>query len=333
MTALVTGAGGFLGTRIVWALSARGIDVRCHVRTPSSEAKIRRTVTPPPGHSIEYMGGNLLSPTDCARLVTGCDIVVHAAAAKSGSASVMFLNTVSTTRTLAAAAIANGTKRFVLVSSLGVYGTADLRAGDALTEDCPLEPTPERRDAYSFAKLAQERVAWEAHAKGLPLVVIRPGVIYGPGGDLLSARVGLRFGQLMVRMGGSQRLPYVYVDNCAEAIAQAATVPGIEGRYFNVLDDELPTGRMLLSEYRREVSPLRVVPIPLRAIPFVARAYEAYCRRTQDMIPPILTRYRCYAQWKRLQFPNTRARQELGWTPTVTLRDGVARTVESLRLP
>ena len=133
-----------------------------------------------------------------------------------------------------------------MVSSLGVYGASALHEGSVLDEACPLDPQPHRRDPYSYSKVEAEHIAWQSHKdRALPLVVVRPGVIYGPGRGCLSSRVGLQFGNYMIRLG-SQKMPYTYVDNCAAAIERAATLPGMEGQAFNIVDDELPTGRQVL---------------------------------------------------------------------------------------
>ncbi len=332
MTVLLTGGAGFLGRRILRALlSQEGVSVRCHVRSTPAEARLRATLSDEDTARVECVTGSLLSDDDCGRLVQGCHAVVHAAAAKSGSPSVLFLNTVSTTRILTRAVVAHSIPRLVLVSSLGVYGTAHLRNGDVLTEVCPVDPKPEERDGYSFAKIAQESVCRSiVKDSATSLVVIRPGVIFGPGGDLLSGRVGLRVGSMLVVMGGRHRMPYTYVDNCADAIALAVSAPRAGGETFNVLDDELPIGRALARIYSQRVERLRIVTIPRPLISVMARCYEAYCRFSDDMIPPILTRYRCNAQWKPLKYPNAKAVEGLGWTPRVGLPEAIDRTVASL---
>ena len=132
--------------------------------------------------------------------------------------------------------------KVVLVSSFGVYGTAGIKRGALVDEDTPLEPNPERRDTYSQAKLRQEklfRAYQERH--GFPLVVVRPGVIYGPGGTPISSRVGLTVPGLFLHLGGRNLLPLTYVDNCAEAIVVAGERGASDGQAYNVVDDDLPT--------------------------------------------------------------------------------------------
>ena len=142
-----------------------------------------------------------------------------------------------------AAAAANA-GRFVLISSLGVYGTETLKRWGTLDESTPIDPHPEQRDPYTFSKVHQELVARELSEElKIPLVVVRPGVIYGPGRSAVTSRVGLPVGPFVIRMGGGQELPYVFVENCADGIMQAGLKPGIEGETFNLVDDHLPNGK------------------------------------------------------------------------------------------
>jgi len=231
------------------------------------------------------------------------------------------------TRRLIALVPGSCVKRFVLVSSLGVYAAGQLRPGDALDESTPLDPEPHRRDPYSYSKIAQERVAWASHARGnLPLVVIRPGVIYGPGRGTLSARIGLRLGRVLMRVGGEQQVPYTYVDNCADAVALALTAPGLEGHAVNVVDDEPTTAREVLRRYRRDVGRLHVVPIPRSAIGGLSGLCEWYHGWSKGQLPAVLTRYRSAAQWGRLRYPNDNAKLRLGWSPIVSLAEGLRLT-------
>jgi nucleoside-diphosphate-sugar epimerase len=107
-----------------------------------------------------------------------------------------------------AAAVA-GAQWIVLVSSLGVYDAGSLKRGSLLNESTPLDPAPHLRDLYSYSKIRQEQAARELRGQlGLPLVIVRPGVILGPGRNPISNRVGLRSGGMLIRMGGRQQLPY-----------------------------------------------------------------------------------------------------------------------------
>jgi nucleoside-diphosphate-sugar epimerase len=259
-------------------------------------------------------------------------VVYHLAAALAGTPAVLFMDTVVATRKLIELLAVHPVSRFVLVSSLAVYGTNELRPGDLLDEQCPLDPQPHLRDPYTYSKVAQEQVAWDAHRAGkLSLVVVRPGVIYGPGRDCLTSRVGLRVGNVMVKMGGKQPLPYTHVENCAQAVALAGTTAGIEGEVFNIVDDDPPTSRELLKQYRRRVKRLRVLPVWHSAINPLSRLCEWYARWSDGQLPAILTRYKSLAQWKPLQYSSAKAKTRLGWQPQVTFAEGLEQTFAWLR--
>jgi len=312
MTALVTGGTGFLGRSVVAGLLADGWRVRCLVRVGSSVRPVR---------DRRRAGGR----------VAGCTHIFHLAAEMRGATAVLFLTNVVGSRNLLDAAVQAGVERFVLVSSLAVYDSGRLRRGDCLDETCPIEPQPHLRDAYTYSKVVQEQVAWEAHrVRGLPLAVIRPGVIYGPGRDCLSGRVGLVVGKYVLAMGGRQTMPYTHVANCARAVVLAGTAPNAVGRAVNVIDDETPTGRGLLKAYRRAVGGVRSVTVPGALVPVLSGLYEWYNRRSRGQLPAVLTRYRSRAMWTPLRYSNAEAKAVLGWRPEKTVADGLHETFDWL---
>lgn len=328
MKVLVTGATGFLGRRLVRALLDQGHCVRCLVRSGSDISVIGGATV----GTVEIVTGSLAQERSCVAALQGCDTVYHVAAAMGGGAAVLFTTNVIATRQLAALAIRERVRRFVLVSSLGVYGTDDLRRGDTLDESCPLDPHPHLRDPYSYSKIAQEQAAWEARAEGLPLVVVRPGVIYGPGRGCMSSRLGLQLGpNLLLKMGGRQRLPYTFVDNCAKGIALAGTVAGVEGQAFNLIDTDELTAHSLVRSIRREVRRMRVLPVPHLMISPLSGMCEWYHRWSNGQLPAVLTRYKSGVQWKRLRYSNKKAVERLGWRPEVSLRDGLCVTFAWMR--
>lgn len=328
MKVFVTGGTGFLGRRVVKALCEDGLRVRCLVRPSSDVSALRDFVGQDHWPAVEVVAGELSDVDSCRKLIDDCDTVAHVAAALGGSTAVMFLNTVIPTRHLLAAAAQAGVRRFVQVSSFGVYGAAELSTGALLNESTPLDPHPELRDPYSYSKIVQEQVAWEARAQtNLPLVIIRPGVIFGPGRGVLSGRVGLSVGPLLIRMGGSQTLPYTYVDNCAAAIRQAVIAEGIDGEAFNILDDGLPTGSQLVRKMRRAGKKVRSLWVPRPLIGPLSSVYEWYSRWSQGQLPGVITRYRSDSMWKKLKYSNEKAKTQLGWRPHVSFDEAFERSL------
>ena len=326
----VTGGTGFLGSRVVRLLTERAFEVHCLVRSKSAAAALVSSLPSDAASRVKFVFGSLNDAGVCQALAASAPVGYHIASSLSGSAAALFSANVVATRTLLRAVRASGCRRVVLVSSMAVYGTYQLPKHTVLDEGCPLDPTPQQRDPYAFSKIVQEQVCWNAREEwNLPLVVIRPGMIYGPGRDFLSARVGLKVGPLMVRLGGSQPLPYTYVDNCAEAVVLGGTQDGIEGESFNIVDDELPTGRTLIRERRKHGARVPAIAVPLWAVMPMARCYTAYAKYSEGQLPSILTPYRAAAQWNTLRYSNAKAKTRLNWTCRTSLADGLRLTLES----
>jgi nucleoside-diphosphate-sugar epimerase len=146
-------------------------------------------------------------------------------------------------------------------------------------------------------------------------------VIYGPGRGLISNRIGLSIGGMLLRIGGGRRLPYVYVDHCATAIRQAGWQSGIVGEAFNILEDDLPTSRQVLKMYRRAGRKVRSLWLPQCAIGPLSSMYEAYSRWSEGQLPAVITRYRSDSIWKPLEFTNAKARTQLGWKPHLSFEE------------
>jgi nucleoside-diphosphate-sugar epimerase len=330
---LVTGSTGFLGAALVERLLARGEkDIRCFLRGGSDKARLEALARRYPDAKVELFVGSLGSKESAAGALEDVGVVYHLAASLLGAAADIFLNTVVASKHLLDAIAASGRPiKVVLVSSFGVYGVADLPRGTVVDESTPLETHPERRDLYSQAKLRQEKLFREYQERyGFPLVVIRPGVIYGPRGSRISARVGLELMGLFLYLGGSNRLPLTYVDNCAEAIAVAGQSDAANGQTYNVVDDDLPTCKEYLARYRREVKPLRVVPIPYPAMVGLSTLVQKYHAFSKGQLPAIFTPYKTATSWKGNQFDNGKLKG-LGWRPLVSTEEGIRRAFEWFR--
>src|SRR5262249_707353 len=143
-------------------------------------------------------------------------------------------------------------RRFVSISSFAVYTNRGKPRRRLLDESCPVEAHPERRgDAYCYAKVSHDDIVHDyARRFATPDVSVRPGYVYGPGKRAISGRVGLDPFGLFLHLGGSNTIPFTFVDNCADAIVLAGITPGIDGRVFNVVDDDLPSSRRFLRLYK-----------------------------------------------------------------------------------
>ena len=332
MKILVTGSNGFLGSALVDRLLAHGEkDIRCMVRPASNRARLEE-IERRRGVPLEIVVGSLGSKEAAAKVLDGVSVVYHCAAAMSGPAAEMFLNTVVGSKNLLEALVATGRQiKVVLVSSFGVYGVADLPRGHVLTESTPLEAHPERRDLYSQSKLRQEKLFWEYQARHqFPLTVLRPGVIYGPGGNAFSSRVGMNLLGVFLHLGGENALPLSYVDNCAEAIVVAGQSDAANGQAYNVHDDDLPTCGEYLRRYKREVKPVRSLRVPYVALTGLSKLVERYHAHSKGQLPAIFTPYKTATSWKGNRFDNAKLKA-LGWAPIVSTEEGIRRAFEHLK--
>ena len=331
MKILVTGAAGFLGQQIVRSLLRQGCDdIRLHVRHRPPAGLLDELRRDFPQAQIDCRGANLLSRDRLAELLDGVGCVVHAAAGMRGAAADIFANSVLGTRNVVGAAVAAGVRRIVLVSSFSVYRTEHLPDGALLDESVEIEPVGVQKGSCGFAKTRQERLFLELQAQhGFESVILRPGVIYGPGGGGLSPRVGIQAMGFFFALGGSLLLPLTYVENCADAIALAAD-RAPSGSVFNVVDDDLPTCKAYLRAYRRDVKRLRVLPVPRWAFRLGARWLQKYHAASKGQLPAVFTPYIVRSMYRPLRYSND-ALKRLGWAPRVPTAEGMRQTFDGLR--
>lgn len=334
---LVTGAAGFIGSRVVEGLLDRGFrDVVCFARPSSDLARIDALVkSPPAGAQVKVVRGNLLSRQDCEIASTDAALIIHLAAG-TGEKSYpdAFMNSVVATRNLLEASLKHGRlRRFVLVSSFAVYTNRGKPRWRRLDESCPIEEHAELRgEAYCYAKVKQEHIVAEYSKNfGIPYVVVRPGSVYGLGKTEIVGRVGIDTFGLFLHLGGSNTIPFTYVDNCAEAIILAGLIRGVDGEIFNVVDDDLPSSRRFLRLYKRNVRPFRSVYVPHMVSHALCYLWEKYSHWSAGQLLPAFNRRRWHAYWKKTRYSNEKLKAKLGWTQKVSTAEGLQRYFASCR--
>jgi nucleoside-diphosphate-sugar epimerase len=325
---LVTGSSGFIGAKVVERLLENGFsNLCCFVRPSSDLGRLEKALSRfDAGRNVELVTGDLLSRDDCRKAADGVSVIYHLAAGMEKSFAGAFMNSALATRNLMDAFLQFcKPKRFVNVSSFAVYSTLSLKRGDLLDESCPLEDAPQERfDPYGFGKLKQEELVKEYGRKyQLPYVIVRPGYVFGPGKLELSSRVGIGTFGLFIQVNGSNFLPLTFIDNCAEAIVLAGLKANVDCEIFNVVDDELPTGRQFLKAYKKKVRSLRSIRIPYFAGYGLCSLWEKYTKWSKNQLPPAFNRRRCAAEWKGNRYSNRKLRQRLSWKPRVPMEQAM----------
>jgi nucleoside-diphosphate-sugar epimerase len=327
-TILITGAGGFMGLRLVENLIGRGFrHLKCLVRPSGAAEKLVTIGSKVSGCDLEIIKGNLLSRRDCAIATKDAAVIFHLAAG-TGEKSFpdAYMNSVVTTRNLIEEALHHrNLRRFVNISSFAVYTNEHKSKGRLLDESCPVERHPELRgDAYCFAKVKQDELVVEyGKTTGLPYVIIRPGAVYGPGKTQITGRVGLGTFGVFLHLGGFNRIPFTHVENCVDAIAAAGLKQGINGEVFNIVDDDLPTSSTFLRLYKRHVKHFYSIYVPHAVSYLLCALWEKYSYLSEGQLPPVFTRKRWHVEWKKTIYSNAKAKAQLGWRPTIAMTDGL----------
>lgn len=330
MRIFVTGAGGFLGTAVVSAAQSCGHEVRALIRDP-------RRWNGPSDDSVELVAGDLRHPDRWVDALDGVDAVIHLAATKGGDLHSQFSGTVVGTERLLDAMERRPPRRLVHVSTFSVYDYEALRDGAPLDESSPLEHDPSRRDEYAQTKLVQERLVRDRSAGAAwDLVVVRPGAVWGPG-ELWDGGGLMGLGPALTLVVAPRApLKLTYVDNCADALVAAATVPGAAAHTIDIVDDDPPDARTFSAALRKAGLPVRrPVAVPYSVMHGFARALEAVNRSTLDgraKLPGVFEPAKLAARAKPLKYPNRVAHDVLGWSPAVSVSEGIRRCVEANRV-
>lgn len=297
---MITGAAGFIGRHCVTAALARGHSVVAVVR--------QETVFE---DGVEVIVADL---NDVQELPV-VDAVIHAAASLAGDAAEMGRDTVAATKGLIEAL--RGRVRFVLVSSIAVYDTLSVAAGDVLDETTPIESKPQNRDGYCRAKLAQEAVVLASGQDGL---LIRVGAVYGKG-RLWNGHLGQAIGPVLLRIGARGEVPICYVENCAEALVMAAETPMNGIGYLNLVDDDLPDRAAYVRALQAGGWPRIVLPISWRILQGVAGMIGWV-----PGLPGLLRTAILHARMKPLCYTNARLKQRFGWRSKVSFEEAMLRS-------
>lgn len=312
----VTGAGGFIGGHLVRGFDARGASVLPLVRSVTEQS-------PAGARQLEDV---LTDPS----LLSGVDVLVHSAAVRHrhgiDSGEYRASNVELVERTMKACATAR-VRRFVLVSSVGVYG---FPAQLPVTESHPYAP----RTMYAATKVeAEMRARRVARDWGIELVIVRPTIVYGPGdrnGMLDKMATMIRGGVYHVVGSGDNILHHTHIDDIVDGLWLAATVVPARGEDFILAGPETTTLAALSGLVARALNrdlPRRHVPVAVAralatAVDAMAHSGMAFTRHE----PPI-NHEKLDVMTLSVRFDTTKARRVLGFAPHVGYEEGIARTI------
>ena len=308
---LVVGGSGFIGRRLVERLTKRGLGVRVLTRNPTS-AEINLA-----GLGVDILKGSHGNPATLEKALDGIESVYHLAKAEGKRWQDYIENDINPTRTLAEAALKHGVKRFIYTGTIDSYASGS--ASDVITESTPLDGKIETRNHYARSKAACEAMLNEMHrTRGLPLVILRPGIVIGQGSPPAHWGVGLFNSDTDVTYWGDGRnpIPLILVEDVADALDRALDAPNIEGRTFLLTDAPLMTAR----DYVAAIEDRAGVKLDAREGPvWKLFAIDAAKEAAKHAIRHPNRRAVSFNDWasrtQRARYDSSATQKALGWKP------------------
>jgi nucleoside-diphosphate-sugar epimerase len=318
LNVLVTGGAGFLGRHIVAALQERCDAVRVLDRpSPSTERLVEQ--------GVEFHPGDVCEAASLTEPMHGADAVVHLAALSAVWAPMEAYHAVNVTGTenVCRAALSAGIERLIHISSWTVYGMGIKHPAH---EDSPLAPLNE---PYSVTKALGDRLVQRMILEdGLPATIIRPDTIFGPGDSVHVGRMSdrLRAGRSIIVGSGRNAMPFVYVADIVQGLLLALDRPEAVGQAYNIANDKPLTQEELLRAIAEEIgSPPPRLRVPYSVLYAAAYLAEHAALLTRSRRKPILTRLGVAIFGADNRHAIDKARRELGYSPTVPVREGIRR--------
>lgn len=322
MTILVTGATGFLGSALVTEL-VRQQHKQQQVRILARDvAKARAQF----GEAVSIIAGDITNEQQMREAVDGATIIYHLVGHlyhPSVPTELYRTTHVEGTRTLLAACQGQRQlQRIVHCSTTGVYGVTGQTSA---AENAPFAPT----NPYEATKLESELLALAAYKEqGLPVSVVRPGLVYGPGDlHLLGFFASIRKGLFRVIDGGKALLHPIYIDDMTAAFLLCAEKPQAIGHSYNIAGSHPVTIRELSTAIAHALN--KEVPgasIPLWLANFAADIFSITPGLEGERAP--LTRSRVQFLTNSRVYNTDKATTELDFIPQVDLEEGMRRTAK-----
>jgi nucleoside-diphosphate-sugar epimerase len=323
MASLVTGASGFLGGHLAEALVAEGEEVYVLARATSSMAHLAHLPVRPVVADLNDIAG-------LRRAVAPVTRIFHCAACSTDWApwSTYFSANVTGTENLLQAAAAPRLERFVHVSTTDVYGYPATPCDET-------QPTVDAGLPYNQTKRLGELAVWKAYEEsGLPITIVRPATIYGPRGKDFTIEIAVLLRQRLMATidGGRARGGFAHVCNVVDAMLQASVSRNTVGQAYNLADGTNASW----SEYLRLYAQGLGYPGPWIDLSFgnalgLAKVFEGLHSALKLPGRPLLTRHAVQLLGIDQEFPVDKARRDFGFSPAVSLEEGIARSVSWIK--
>ncbi|MCG3173670.1 MAG: 2-alkyl-3-oxoalkanoate reductase [Myxococcota bacterium] len=312
----ITGVTGFIGGQLARKCLERGWAVSALVRDKEKVRALNKM-------GVQVIMGDLGNAEALRRGCGEADAVIHAAARSSdwGQEKQFWEDNVRGTERLANQAARAGVKRFVLLSTISVYG---FHPPARVNEETP---AAEKSYVYAETKLIAERVAAEAFANQPDrLCVARVASAYGPGSHNWTVRPVklLREGRMFLIEDGEGLNNHVYVDNLVDGLVLCATHPAAAGETFILSDGVATAWKEFFGYYQRMTGAPPLRSLSRNQALAIAAGMELAARVSGK--PPAITRAAIFLMCRHAEMSCQKARDRLGYNPEISLEEGMSRT-------
>ncbi len=307
MKILVTGASGLVGNLIARRLAFEKHAVHALVHDPARNTHAKDVVA-------KVVVADLLIPSTLEKALEGVETVVHCAGlvgSGRGNSEDYFRINVEGTRNLLDAAKSNGVKRFVFMSTAGVYGLNMLKGN--VDETMPVR----KSNGYPNSKIAAEEIVRDS---GLEYVILRPYWITGGGDRFLIPTVGkmLLNGSFSYLGNGQQEWSLSAVENVAMAAAMTATHPEAGNQVYNVAD-----ATVKVSETVNVIAKALDLPAPTRHASPLSTGIRVFLHQSPSDPKHVMTIDLFFPLWRTMTLNAEKIRRELGYQPRIPWQDSV----------
>ncbi len=318
---LITGASGFVGGHLAETLARQKVRVKLLVR-PTSKLAFK------PTPNMELCYGDVTDLASVKKAAKGVKVIYHLAGILRGSDFSAYerVNAEGTRNVCKAALEQKGLKRLVYVSSLSAAGPSSVEG--PIDETDPPKPV----SFYGQTKFMGEKIVLSYKSK-LPVVILRPGAVYGPRETDIFEYFKMVDSHLVVIGGGdAQKISFVYVDDLVNAILLAGHSPKAVGKTYFVSDGQSYNwGKITQVIGNKLGKSYSTIKIPLGIVKVVASLGDAIAKATgKSILPPIVSRDKL----KEAEVPgwackNDKLCKELGFKPQYDITRGIQKTVEA----
>lgn len=316
---LITGATGFLGSHLVERNLEAGHRVRVLALPGDAGAAELES------RNVQVVYGDIRDYPAVEKAAEGIQVVFHLAAVVTDWAPKRLFSEVNIEgmRNICRASLKNGVERFVEVSTNDIFG---LKEGVVMTEDFGFSYW---KEPYADTKIEATKIAWEYHERGLPVTMVYPCWVYGPGDKTFVPEIikALKDRSLIFWRKGALVWP-TYVGNVIDLLMVIAEHPAAVGQGFLVHDGVSDT----FEGFSAKVAESAGIPKATRHIPYRAAFAASWClelvwKLLGKKSRPLLTTYSVKNLGSRLRFSIDKAEKVLGWKPPVSYEEGFKKTM------